>query len=87
MRTALAVLASVVFSSVPVAAQVCTESSGTVYCPNGVTGFRDSSGDLWIGKGRQGTVILNMDNEEPREAPRRKPKFCLIDHDTGDCRD
>ncbi|SDA12730.1 hypothetical protein SAMN02799622_00792 [Methylobacterium sp. UNC378MF] len=54
-------------------AQVCTESSGTVYCPNGVTGFRDTSGNLWISKGRQGTVILNMDdNGQDQEPPRRK---------------
>lgn len=52
-----------------------------IVCPNGVTGFQDSDGDVWIGKGRRGTVILNMDDPPAREAPRRKPKFELLPED------
>ena len=73
MRFPAAALATVLLSGAPAVAQICTETSGTVYCPNGVTGFRDSSGNLWIGKGRQGTVILNMDDtDRDQESPSRK---------------
>lgn len=69
-------------TAVPTAyAQVCSKTGGTVYCPNGVTGFQDSDGDIWIGKGRRGTVILNLDDPPAQEAPRRKPKFELLPED------
>ena len=67
-------LASVLFPVEPAPlAPPCTERAGTVYCANGYAGYRGPSGNLWMGRGRRGTVIVNMDdNRQDQEAPWRK---------------
>jgi hypothetical protein len=66
-------LAPMLFPAEPAAvAQLGTERAGTVYCANGYAGFRGPSGNLWIGKGRRGTVIVNLDDRRQDQEPSRR---------------